>query len=102
MNLDSRGPQHLSVNTWGFLGTEAKFFFPGLRNAVTGGDGVRAEAVCRVQGAWAKAPHCLVLPHRPAINPKKEWEVLITLPEKSMETLLADSTFMSVVKKVVE
>ncbi|VBB71359.1 Putative protein of unknown function [Podospora comata] len=102
MNLDSRGPQHLSVNTWSFLGTEAKFFFPGLRNAVTGGDGVRAEAVCRVQGAWAKAPHCLVLPHRPAINPKKEWEVVITLPERSMETLLADSTFMSVAKKVVE
>ncbi|KAK4202949.1 hypothetical protein QBC40DRAFT_294327 [Triangularia verruculosa] len=100
MNLDSRGPQHLSVNTWGFLGTKAKFQFSGLRNAVPGG--LRADAVCRVQGAWAKAPHCLVLPHRPAIDPKKEWEVVITLPEKSMQALLADRVFMSVVKKVVE
>ncbi|KAK0669052.1 hypothetical protein QBC41DRAFT_337077 [Cercophora samala] len=100
MNLDSRGPQHLSVNTWGFLGTNAKFLFPGLRNSVAGG--LRAAAVCRVQGAWAKAPHCLVLPHRPAIDPKKEWEVVITLPRKSMQALLADRTFMSVVKKVVE
>ncbi|KAK0732437.1 hypothetical protein B0T21DRAFT_369008 [Apiosordaria backusii] len=100
MNLDSRGPQHLSVNTWGFLGTNAKFLFPDLKNTVAGG--LRAEAVCRVQGAWAKAPHCLILPHRPTIDPKQEWEVVITLPEKSMKALLADKTFMTIVKKVVE
>ncbi|KAK4175497.1 hypothetical protein QBC36DRAFT_379311 [Triangularia setosa] len=61
------------------------------------------KSVCHVEGAWAKAPpRCLILPHRPAIDAKKEWEVIITLPQKPMQALLADTVFMSIVQKVVE
>ncbi|KAK3326708.1 hypothetical protein B0H66DRAFT_453546, partial [Apodospora peruviana] len=92
--LDPLVPGRFSVNTWGFLGRDARFWFPGQEADC------RADAIRRVQGAWAPVPHGLVLPVRPESG-DDELEMVVTLSRVAMEELLRDGDWMGFVKRVV-
>lgn len=97
---DARAPHTFSCNTWKFLGNNAKFYLPGNESCKDGADGqtthgAPAMAIRRVQGEWA-FPHALVLPERPGIGGGK-FELLVTLPEVSMDALEKDQDWMSLV-----
>ncbi|KAK4110799.1 hypothetical protein N656DRAFT_781588 [Canariomyces notabilis] len=97
VDLNPRLPHHFSANTWAFIGQGARFHFPGVNLA---GNGGRPDAIRRIQNAWAR-PHALIMPTRPGIE-DDEVELLVTLPVISMNRLVQDESWMSLVKRVVD
>ncbi|KAK1749696.1 hypothetical protein QBC47DRAFT_354681 [Echria macrotheca] len=99
LSLDSANqPSSFSANTWAFLGSKAKFWFPGMS---PGSEGRLPDAIRRVQTQWATGFHGLILPARPGLE-GGDLEFLPTLPGLAMEALIADQAWMSLVKEIIE
>lgn len=92
LRFDPRTPQDLGFNTWRFFGSDTKWTIPGVGRGPTSPDVVR-----RMQDAWNMSG-ALILPAKVGSTAH---ELLVTLPQSSMDVLCQDPDWMCWVDRVI-
>lgn len=91
LNFDARQPQELGFNTWRSIGNRANWSIPGVPSHAS-------DAIRRIQGEWNMAGANIM----PARGHSDAWELLITIPECSMDALCKDHQWLKWVDEIID
>ncbi|CAK7229375.1 hypothetical protein SCUCBS95973_007199 [Sporothrix curviconia] len=93
LRFDPRTPQDLGFNTWRFFGADTEWCIPGVGNS----GAVKPDIIRRVQMMWNMSG-ALILPAKATSTTH---ELLVTLPQSSMDLLCNDGDWMKWVDHVI-
>lgn len=96
LNFDPRTPQDLGFNTWRFFGPDTQWVIPGVVSGGAAGP-TAPDSIRRLQDAWHMSSAVIM----PAKAASSVHELLITLPQTSMDVLCRDAGWMQWIDRVI-
>ena len=96
LDIDPRTPQDLGFNTWESIGADTEWCLSGISTSTTAP--LKPDSIRRAQGAWNMGG-CVILPSK---KDSPVWELVVTLPEVSMELLCKDEGYLRWVDRVLD
>lgn len=93
LRFDPRTPQDLGFNTWRFFGADTTWIIPGVKRCAHS----EPDVIRRLQAMWNMSG-ALILPAKAVSSTH---ELLVTLPQTSMDLLCSDPDWMKWVDHVI-